>query len=110
MILQYIAYTHMGGKVNANRILCEELKVRGVVLSDKAWDNLQWNEKKYLLKKHESTLHLEEDKAQHGIQISKINAVKPQSLKLKSFLITQKAIHRKEKQSNEVEAANYTQL
>jgi hypothetical protein len=110
VILQYIAYTHMGGKVNANRILREELKVRGVVLSDKAWDNLQWNEKKYLLKKHESTLHLEEDKAQQGIQISKINAVKPQSCELKSFLITQKAIHRKKKQSDEVEAANYTQL
>jgi hypothetical protein len=79
------------------------------LLSDKAWDNLQWNKEKYLLKKHESKLILEEDKAQQGIQISKINAVKPQSLELKSFLIKQKAIHRKEKQSKEVEALNYPQ-
>jgi hypothetical protein len=109
VILQYIAYTHMDGKENADRIIREELRVRGVVLSDEAWDKLQWNEKKHLLKKHKSTFHLDEDKGQQGIQISKINAVKPQSPELKSFLIKQKEIHRKEKKSDGVEAAHYPQ-
>jgi hypothetical protein len=38
VMMKYIAYTHMDGKDNANRILRAELKVRKIEFSDKLWD------------------------------------------------------------------------
>lgn len=46
VIMKYIAYTHMGSKENANRILRAELRVRGIEFPDDEWNDMNWNTKK----------------------------------------------------------------
>ena len=106
--MKYIAYTHMGSKENANRILRAELRVRGIEFPDDEWNDMNWNTKKYQLKLSESKLYIDAKKGQQGIDVNKITAVVPQSSELKQFLIKQKDIHRKDKQNDRLEADHYS--
>ena len=106
LYLRYIAKTHMG-KQTADLWLQEELKVRGVTFTNKRWNKLEWNDKKYQLKKHEASLKVDKGQGKEGIDTSKINAIKPQSDVFKALLPRQDEIRRREKNLDCIEQ-NYT--
>jgi hypothetical protein len=107
VMMKYIAYTHMDGKENANKILRAELKVRKIEFTDKQWDAMDWNTKKYQLKLAESKLRIDAKKGEQGINANKLSEVVPQSAELKRFLMIQKDIHRKDKQNDRIETESY---
>ena len=69
--MRYIEKTHMGKK-SADPWLREELKVRGIVFSNKKWNKLEWNDKKYELKKQGASLKVDKRQGKEGIDTSKI--------------------------------------
>ncbi len=81
--------------------------MRGVSFTNKRWNKLEWNDKKYQLKKHEASLKVDKGPGKEGIDASKINAIKPQSDVFKAFLPRQDEIRCKEKNLIGIEQ-NYT--
>ena len=104
---QMLAQTHMGGAVNANKIMRAELEARGLKYNNKKWDGMSWNDKKKALKKHEVgrvAKECAEDSLEQGgnnvtkgsaAAVNTIDGVVPQSDELKAFLDQQKSIRRR---------------
>ncbi len=72
-------------------------------------EQLEWNDKKHELKKHEASLKVDKEQVKGGIDARLINAIKPQSDVFKAFLPQQGDICGKEKNLEGIEQ-NYTYM